>query len=250
MTPERKGILSMFVKPAPTAVLVHGLSSGSRTWDDAVVLLMNKGFNVLTLDLNGHGDSSHLDEYNVETWIQNVLDVVDRHNISKIDLLMGHSLGGLVSVGVATRIDVEKIILIDPLIAPVHPIMAALLKQNLTASYQKNLKTKLKVQPYRHHQTLINEVEHSMKWDSKSMDGITREEGMRILDAYSAKDNKPPMMIVKPIKSVLLTKKDLEELSHWNAEIVELEKVGHGVHLDDFSEFSNTIQPFIDKSFR
>jgi pimeloyl-ACP methyl ester carboxylesterase len=252
MTPERKGILAKFIKPAPTAtaLLIHGLSSGSRTWDDAVVMLMNKDFNVLTLDLSGHGDSARLDEYSVDTWIQNVLDVLDRHNISKVDLIMGHSLGGLISVGVATRFPVDKIILIDPLIAPVHPIVAALFKQSLFSRKNNSLKLKLQRKPNRHHQMLINEVEHATKWDSNTINGITKEGGMLVLKEYGEKKDKPPMMIVKPIKSALLNKKDLEELSHWNAEIVELDKVGHGVHLDDFSGFSNTIQPFIEKSFR
>ena len=245
---EPQNILMRFIKPTPEpkiAVLVHGLSSGSRTWDEAVVFLLEEGYNVLTLDLSGHGDSSREEQYCFELWVNNVLDAMKQHKIDKIDLLMGHSLGGLISVGVASKVPVSDMILVDPLISQPSPIARKLIERNMLAKHQRNLKSRLQRYPKRTSHVLLNDVYHTHKWDINTLNGFDREQGLAILQAFTDLKNKPRVLLVKPRKSILISMKELERFNDWNMQVVELDNVGHGVHIDDFAEFQSTVKNFI-----
>jgi pimeloyl-ACP methyl ester carboxylesterase len=245
---EPQNIIQRFLKPTPepkTAVLVHGLSSGSRTWDEAVIFLLEEGYNVLTLDLSGHGDSSREEAYSFGLWVENVLDAMKQHKIDKIDLLMGHSLGGLISVGVSSKVEVKDLILIDPLISQPSPIARKLIERNMLAKHQRSLKARLRRYPKRISHVLLNDVYHTHKWDVNTLNGFDREEGLRILQSFTDLEEKPRVLLVKPRKSILINNKELERFTEWNMKVVELDNVGHGVHIDDFAEFQNTVKNFI-----
>ena len=82
-------------------VLVHGGAAHSRWWDHIGPLLAN-GWRVVALDLSGHGDSGRRDSYTLDAWGREVLAVVADAGITTPPTVIGHSMGGLVTLRLAS----------------------------------------------------------------------------------------------------------------------------------------------------
>jgi pimeloyl-ACP methyl ester carboxylesterase len=102
----------------PLAVLVHGVTSSARTWWRVAPALAERGFEVLTVDLRGHGASpSVAEDLGLADLAADVADTVEAAaGPGPIDLLVGHSLGALVvSQLLATRPGLaRRLVLEDP----------------------------------------------------------------------------------------------------------------------------------------
>ncbi|MCK8671607.1 alpha/beta hydrolase [Rhodococcus sp. HM1] len=99
---------------APGIVLVHGGMAHSHWWDHIAPQLA-EGRRVVALDLSGHGDSDHRDSYGLEPWTREILAVVDDAGITGPPVLVGHSMGGIVSFA-ASRLYSESfagVVLLD-----------------------------------------------------------------------------------------------------------------------------------------
>lgn len=86
----------------PGVLLIHG-NGASRDWWDAVAPGIREASRVVALDLSGHGDSRWLPEYEFDDWMDDVLAVMDEFFGSKPVILVGHSMGGLISLLTAWR---------------------------------------------------------------------------------------------------------------------------------------------------
>jgi pimeloyl-ACP methyl ester carboxylesterase len=85
----------------PLAVLVHGVSSSSRTWWRVGPALVGRGFQVLAVDLRGHGASPRtVAGLSVADLAADVAETVGD---DPVDLLVGHSLGALVALELVGR---------------------------------------------------------------------------------------------------------------------------------------------------
>src|ERR1019366_6011017 len=71
-----------------------------RWWDHIGPLLAN-GWRVVALDLSGHGDSGRRDSYTLDTWAREVLAVAADAGITTAPTVIGHSMGGLVTLRLA-----------------------------------------------------------------------------------------------------------------------------------------------------
>ena len=82
-------------------VLVHGGAAHSRWWDHIAPLLAN-GWRVVSMDLSGHGDSGRRDRYSLDTWAREVMAVVTDAGVAASTVVIGHSMGGLVALRLAS----------------------------------------------------------------------------------------------------------------------------------------------------
>ncbi|MBP2002473.1 pimeloyl-ACP methyl ester carboxylesterase [Paenibacillus shirakamiensis] len=83
-------------------VLVHGFC-GSSSYFDKIVPLLSKQYRVITPDLRGHGSSdAPLGAYTIEQLADDVTGLMESIGVEKYTLL-GHSLGGYVTLSVAQR---------------------------------------------------------------------------------------------------------------------------------------------------
>jgi len=81
---------------------VHGLTANSRCWDVVVRPLMGR-HRVLAVDLRGRGLSDKPSSgYSEEHHIKDLKSVIDSLELKRVALL-GHSLGGYVSLGLAAK---------------------------------------------------------------------------------------------------------------------------------------------------
>ncbi len=93
-------------------VLVPGAWLGAWVWKKIIPLLEKHGYNVYPVTLTGMGERRHLasKDINMETAIQDVLNIIEYNDLNDI-ILAGHSFAGKVVSVVADRIP-EKIKLI------------------------------------------------------------------------------------------------------------------------------------------
>lgn len=76
-------------------VLVHGLFTSSRSWDQIGPQLAARGMWVIMVDLRGHGESAKAPSYRFSDLAADLSALLDHLNIQQVDLV-GHSLGGQV----------------------------------------------------------------------------------------------------------------------------------------------------------
>jgi pimeloyl-ACP methyl ester carboxylesterase len=81
-------------------VFVHGGGAHAHWWTH-VAATFASDFRVLAVDLSGHGDSAHRDEYALEQWTDEVLAVAGAGDIEGLPVIVGHSMGGFVTIATA-----------------------------------------------------------------------------------------------------------------------------------------------------
>jgi pimeloyl-ACP methyl ester carboxylesterase len=85
----------------PGLVLVHGGAAHAQWWSFLAPLLTRQ-YDVVALDLSGHGDSDRRDEYPRRIWADEVRGVIAHAAFPGRPVVIGHSMGGLVSIVAAS----------------------------------------------------------------------------------------------------------------------------------------------------
>jgi pimeloyl-ACP methyl ester carboxylesterase len=100
-------------------ILTHGLAASLHDWDDLLPELAESGYAGYALDLLGHGDSykpaSH-NEYTFDAVFEHFSAWIDSLNIADSLILIGHSLGGGLSLQYALLHPerVRALVLVNP----------------------------------------------------------------------------------------------------------------------------------------
>jgi pimeloyl-ACP methyl ester carboxylesterase len=85
----------------PGLVLVHGGAAHAEWWSFIAPQLAQQ-YDVVALDMSGHGESGRREEYPREQWAREVVAVAADAGFPGPPVLVGHSLGGLVSIVAAS----------------------------------------------------------------------------------------------------------------------------------------------------
>ncbi len=97
----------------PGLVLVHGGAAHARWWDHVAPFLA-ADHRVVALDLSGHGDSERRPDYDMTTWAAEVAAVARDANFSGPPVIVGHSMGGWVTMtAAATGAAVAGVVVLD-----------------------------------------------------------------------------------------------------------------------------------------
>ena len=81
----------------PPLVLVHGGAAHAMWWSHLAPQLALH-YHVIAPDLSGHGDSGRREQYPAEGWADEVIAVSEDAAHGRRPVLVGHSMGGLVSI--------------------------------------------------------------------------------------------------------------------------------------------------------
>jgi len=81
-------------------VLVHGGAAHAHWWSFIAPLLL-PDYQVVALDLSGHGDSEGRKLYPRELWAKEVMAVADHAGFDQPPIVIGHSMGGFVTIATA-----------------------------------------------------------------------------------------------------------------------------------------------------
>ena len=86
----------------PSAIFIHGAQNDHSVWALQSRYFAHHGFNVLAVDLPGHGRSKGVAMDSVEAMAGWILDVMDAAGVDKA-LLVGHSMGSLIALEASHR---------------------------------------------------------------------------------------------------------------------------------------------------
>ena len=112
-------------------LLVHGGAAHARWWDHIAPLLAT-GRRVVAIDLSGHGDSARRPSYSLDMWADEAMTVVADSGIVGPPIIIGHSMGGFVTLRAASRFgdEIAGAITIDSPIRTITPEEAAAAQHN------------------------------------------------------------------------------------------------------------------------
>ena len=117
----------------PTLIMIHGAGMNGTVWQMQTRYLANKGINVLSIDLPGHGSSLGEAMDSIEKMSLWLIKFMDEINI-KSAIIAGHSMGSLVALETANKDKkrVKGILLLGSSSSmPVHPDLIEAAKNNL-----------------------------------------------------------------------------------------------------------------------
>jgi pimeloyl-ACP methyl ester carboxylesterase len=86
----------------PGIVFVHGGAAHAHWWSHIAPSFLET-HSVAALDLTGHGDSDRREQYSLDLWCDEVAAVIADAAFDGPPLLVGHSMGGFVTIATAAR---------------------------------------------------------------------------------------------------------------------------------------------------
>ncbi len=201
------------------AVLLHGMASTSHTWARLVKDLVKLDYTVYTPDLPGHGsarrDSSF---YSVEKWQTMLTD-----KISHTDLLVGHSIGGLLALKTRLQLLATKTVAIDPVLK--FPVgMLTKVTQDIWSTVQFNAMKK----------SSGSLEAASLIWDRSAVRALVSPKGIPMPDSS--------VMVLRPTNSFVAPLTLLKKAP--DMKVVTMKKVGHNLHGENYPGFFSELKNF------
>lgn len=83
-------------------VLLHGFTESLEIWNNFAKKLSNK-YRIITIDLPGHGKTDCFNNIHTMSFMADIVNIVIKHLKIKKILLIGHSMGGYVSLEFAQK---------------------------------------------------------------------------------------------------------------------------------------------------
>jgi pimeloyl-ACP methyl ester carboxylesterase len=107
-------------------VFVHGGGAHAHWWTHVAAQFAGE-FRVLAIDLSGHGDSDPRHEYHFEEWTEEVVAVAADGGIDGAPVVIGHSMGGFVTIATAARLpdQLSGIVICDSPVTEPDPEIAS-----------------------------------------------------------------------------------------------------------------------------
>ncbi len=81
----------------PGIVFVHGGSAHAHWWTHLAPMFIER-YHPVAIDMSGHGDSGRRSDYAFDIWAEEIMAVCAATGIDSPPVLVGHSMGGLVSI--------------------------------------------------------------------------------------------------------------------------------------------------------
>jgi len=219
-----------------TAVLIHGIMSDSRAWHRVTAELEEHGFRVLAVDLAGHGRSPRAQSYSPKAWADDVVETLAPLLDGPPDVVMGHSLGGLVASLVADRMAPRAAIYIDPAFAFPSGVKGWAYKAAFAIAPRPRRSALVRMNPKWSAVDVDIELATLRDWDKRT-----------ILGFLDTRPLVPPMRLVAPSlvvlaeKSLLITDRVAAQMRRQGMTVETVEGTGHTVFRDDHVGFMDTV---------
>ncbi|GIX40549.1 MAG: alpha/beta hydrolase [Leptospiraceae bacterium] len=235
-------------------IILHGLFGSSKNWI-TIAKELSKIINVYTLDLRNHGNSPHSETHTLKDMILDLKEFIEDHSLNNI-ILMGHSMGGLVSMGYALNFpdSLNKLIVID--IAPKpypphHQKEFAVLKTDVS-----QFKSRQEIDQYLSQihpdlvirQFLMMNLQRTGTGYQWKINVTALEKGIYLqeIKEFNQKTFSKDTLFIKATDSFYITSEDYPLIKTYfpKAKIIEL-KGNHWLHYSNQKEFLKAVSEFI-----
>jgi pimeloyl-ACP methyl ester carboxylesterase len=257
---------------APAVVFLHGGGQTRRSWGRAADAVARRGWQAVTVDLRGHGESdwSEDGDYRVATFAGDVLEVL--RDLPPRPVLVGASLGGFTAMLLAGELSpgtVRAVVLVDivPNMDPsgatrIHTFMY----DRMTSGFESLDEVADAIQQYNPHRprpTDLDGLRTNLRrrdgrwywhWDPQFLDGTSALPPIEVTEVdrlYAAVEailrNGVPMLLVRGQMSDLVTQERADEFIARFPEIdfVDVGGAGHMVAGDRNDVFAGAVVNFL-----
>ena len=261
--------------PAARAVVfLHGGGQTRRSWARAAAAVAERGWQAVTVDFRGHGESDWSTEgdYRVQTFAEDVREVLA--HLPPAPVLVGASLGGFTSMLLAGELSpgiASAVVLVDivPSMNPsgaarIHDFMAEKVVEGF-ASLDEVADMIAEYNPHRPRPRDLNGLRANLRrrgdrwywhWDPQFIDGTAANPPIEVTDpdrmhkaieAILGAD--VPMLLVRGQVSDLVSEDRAEEfLARFPAvEFVDVQGAGHMVAGDRNDLFAGAVVDFLNR---
>jgi peroxiredoxin len=257
---------------APAVVFLHGGGQTRRSWGRAAAAVATRGWQAITIDLRGHGESdwSEDGDYRVTSFANDVLEVI--RQLPPRPVLVGASLGGFTAMLLAGELSpatVGAVVLVD-IVPNMDPSGATRIHEFMVDRVVSGFDSLDEVadmiqeyNPHRRRPTDLDGLRTNLRlrdgrwywhWDPKFIDGTSALPPIEVTEIdrlHAAVDtilrNGVPMLLVRGQMSDLVTKERADEfLSRFpQIDFVDVGGAGHMVAGDRNDVFAEAVVEFI-----
>jgi pimeloyl-ACP methyl ester carboxylesterase len=225
-----------------TAVLIHGMMSDHRAWHRVAADLRDDGYRVVAVDLAGHGASPRSRRYSPRTWAADVAETLEAELDGPPDLLMGHSLGGLVASLVAEGLAPRAAIYIDPAFAFPRGVRGVALKTMFTLAPRPGAWTLRRLNPRWSAADVDLELATLRLWDKRTILGFV-DTGPLV----PPQNLVAPSLVILAEKSLLISRAVADGLRGSGMTVTTVPGSGHTVFRDDHAAFMTLVRGWLTR---
>lgn len=224
----------------PVALLIHGLSSSSNAWRYLAPQLVADGYEVFTPDLPGHGSSPRHEDYTVESMAESIKEQIGDANV---DLLIGHSLGGLIATHLSQELKPRKLVLLDPVL---HLPSTRLMKFGVRHFFHRNVVRDSRARDWdKPTEALADEHDRIcyLNWDGKTVRAL--DSRPKLVKKVFGEANEESVLVVRT-KNSYITPARIQK-AYANKIRFHYLLGGHNIHIEQPDTIHALIQSFVGR---
>jgi pimeloyl-ACP methyl ester carboxylesterase len=225
------------------AILIHGFMGDSRAWHRVTAELEARGFRVLAVDLAGHGRSPRARRYSPRAWADDVIETLQPLLSGPPDLVMGHSLGGLVASLVADRLSPRTAIYVDPAFAFPRGLRGVIYKLMFALAPRPRRSILVRMNPTWDASDVDMELASLRAWDRRTLFGFIDTSSLVPPATLVA-----PSLVVLAERSLLITAPVAAGLRRLGMTVEMVPRSGHSVFRDEHAGFIAVLDRWLDRT--
>ena len=240
-------------------LMIHGAGGSTRTWKRQIEELSSH-FNLLIIDLPGHGQSANMKdpepEYTFDSISKTIWKVVDHHNIDKVHVL-GVSLGAIIALNIETQFAdrIKSLVLAGPIVQlnlKLKIIASLSLTSAKVIGYHSFYKIAARiVMPRQNHKTsrgvFIRESKFLTVDEFKKWTGLYKNLNATLLYLFSAATDIPRLLLVGDQDHLFLKPAQAYSKTMPHSVIEIVPKCGHVVNIERADAFNESCVRFVKK---
>lgn len=239
-------------------VVIHGFLGMSDNWKTFANDFSQLGFEMHLLDMRNHGRSFHSDDFSYEIMAQDVVEYCRANDLKDI-ILMGHSMGGKISMVLASKYPelVKRLIIVDiaPRYYPPHhqDVMEALnavtFREGISRNEVQEVISKYVKQPgvVQFLMKNVHRITPTLLGYRFNLDAFNANEdqiGKQLPEDY--RFEKSTLFIRGSRSKYIMQNDEIDIQKHFsNSNIVTIEGAGHWVHADKPQELFENVKAFL-----
>lgn len=244
-------------KATPCIFIVHGLFGCLDNWM-SLAKKWSDTFYVVAIDVRNHGKSFHSEDMSFESLSQDIVNIMNEENISKINLL-GHSMGGKIAMDFASNFPEKLIKLIIADVAPYaynphhNEVFEMIDKVNLTIC-KSRAETEAQIRLYLQEESTIlfmtkniTRNEETMEFEWKFNAPVLEKNYSYLIQRIAPKGFDGQVLFVGGENSLYISQGTSEYIAdlYPNYQLEFISNAGHWLHADNPVEFYQTVTHFL-----